>query len=293
MQTNEPIAWRYRRELSPAPDAIWSDWSYLDGVDKILLPRVGDDGSDDMGVPHEIEPLYLAAPLPASPTPELNPDTARLEHVEAWLDDFQWVEVGDLAGRHVRMDWFAGDGGGHWFTQARTFREAIDQSLHGSGAEAHQLPPTITAPKSAPASPTAPPNVREAMIAADLKAPLCAKCEADDIYERSPESCAECAANRIDAILSLPASAPASTQVVNEAAQRVAVCKMLGRLPEAVGGDAADDALRIDARSRASTDFAEAVWGVLDAFNLKAKRNANGFLEFWDGSLPASAEQPK
>lgn len=148
-----------------------------------------------------------AAPLPASPTPELNPDTARLEHVEAWLDYFQWVEVGDLAGRHVRMDWFAGDGGGHWFTQARTFREAIDQSLHGSGAEAHQLPPTITAPKSAPASPTAPPNVREAMIAADLKAPLCAKCEADDIYERSPESCAECAANRIDAILSLPASA--------------------------------------------------------------------------------------
>lgn len=73
MQTNEPIAWRYRCELSPAPDAIWSDWSYLDGVDKILLPRVGDDGSDDMGVPHEIEPLYLATP-PAPPA--LNIDDA-------------------------------------------------------------------------------------------------------------------------------------------------------------------------------------------------------------------------
>lgn len=100
-------------------------------------------------------------------------------------------------------------------------------------------------------------------------------------------------ANGTRLIDSLPASAPASTQAVNEAAGRVAVCKMLGRLPEAVGGDAADDALRIDGHARASTDFAEAVWGVLDAFNLKAKRNANGFLEFWDGSLPASAEHPK
>lgn len=56
-------------------------------------------------------------------------DTKRLDHVEEWLDDFAFVERGDIQ-RHVRCDWFAGDGGDHWFTEGKTFREAVDKSLN-------------------------------------------------------------------------------------------------------------------------------------------------------------------
>ena len=62
----------------------------------------------------------LSAPPPGAP------DTERLDFIEEWLDAFEWIEIGDPAGKHVRCDWFVGDGGGHWFTVAKTFREAVD-----------------------------------------------------------------------------------------------------------------------------------------------------------------------
>jgi len=34
-------------------------------------------------------------------------------------------------------------------------------------------------------------------VNADLRAPMCVRCEDMDIYDRSPESCPECAANRL------------------------------------------------------------------------------------------------
>ncbi len=59
-------------------------------------------------------------------------DAKILDFMDAWLDDFAFVEVGDLAGRHVRCDWFAGDGGGHQFTQGKTFREATELAMQGT-----------------------------------------------------------------------------------------------------------------------------------------------------------------
>ncbi len=74
------------------------------------------------------------APL-GQPTPE---DTKRLDHLEAWLDGFEWVHLPTQIEPEVRCDWFAGDGSGHWFTQGKTFREAIDKSLnHEATQESH------------------------------------------------------------------------------------------------------------------------------------------------------------
>ena len=71
----------------------------------------------------------------AQPTPE---DTKRLDHLEAWLDGFEFVHLPTQIEPEVRCDWFAGDGSGHWFTQGKTFREAIDKSLnHEATQESH------------------------------------------------------------------------------------------------------------------------------------------------------------
>ena len=75
------------------------------------------------------------APSLDQPTPE---DTKRLDHLEAWLDGFEWVHLPTQIEPEVRCDWFAGDGSGHWFTQGKTFREAIDKSLnHEATQESH------------------------------------------------------------------------------------------------------------------------------------------------------------
>ena len=88
-----------------------------------------------------------------------------------------------------------------------------------------------------------------------------------------------------------PSLLPARLYPTPELAQerRIAVCKMLSRLPEAVGSDEADECLRIDRHARAGTDFAEAVWGVLDAFSLKVRRNAEGFLDFMEAAAVVEA----
>jgi hypothetical protein len=76
----------------------------------------------------------VPSPL-AQPTPE---ETRRLDHLEAWLDGFEWVHLPTQIEPEVRCDWFAGDGSGHWFTQGKTFREAIDKSLnHEATQESH------------------------------------------------------------------------------------------------------------------------------------------------------------
>ena len=59
-----------------------------------------------------------------------SPDTKRLQHLEDWLDGFEFVHLPTQIEPEVRCDWFAGDGSGHWFTQGKTFREAIDKSLN-------------------------------------------------------------------------------------------------------------------------------------------------------------------
>jgi hypothetical protein len=82
----------------------------------------------------DIAERLLLAPH-AQPTP---PDTKRLDHLEAWLDDFEFVHLPTQIEPEVRCDWFAGDGSGHWFTQGKTFREAIDKSLnHEATQESH------------------------------------------------------------------------------------------------------------------------------------------------------------
>jgi len=48
----------------------------------------------------------------------------------------------------------------------------------------------------------------EAAIQADLLAPLCIQCEAMDVYDRSPESCAGCAAIRVAAVLATAPQGP-------------------------------------------------------------------------------------
>lgn len=45
------------------------------------------------------------------------------------------------------------------------------------------------------------PEQIEVAIDADLSAGLCQKCQNDDIYERSPEACRECARLRVTAVL--------------------------------------------------------------------------------------------
>lgn len=76
-----------------------------------------------------ISPMPPPRELAAAVSVEKGADTKRMEHIEDWLDGFEFVERGDIQ-RHVRLDWFAGDGGGHWFTEGKTFREAIDKSLN-------------------------------------------------------------------------------------------------------------------------------------------------------------------
>ena len=69
---------------------------------------------------------WAAAVVEAVPSP----DTKRLQHLEDWLDGFEFVHLPTQIEPEVRCDWFAGDGSGHWFTQGKTFREAIDKSLN-------------------------------------------------------------------------------------------------------------------------------------------------------------------
>ena len=72
-----------------------------------------------------------AGPVEAVPSP----DTKRLQHLEDWLDGFEFVHLPTQIEPEVRCDWFAGDGSGHWFTQGKTFREAIDKSLNHEATE--------------------------------------------------------------------------------------------------------------------------------------------------------------
>lgn len=57
-----------------------------------------------------------------------------------------------------------------------------------------------------------PESVEERMIAADLKAPYCSTCADMDVYDRSPETCHECARIRLraalTALLPLPETTP-------------------------------------------------------------------------------------
>src|SRR6478736_5008611 len=63
--------------------------------------------------------------------------------------------------------------------------------------------------------------VVEAAVDADRGAPLCAKCDVDDIYQRSPENCIECARLRIRAALPLLlAPEVAKREAVRDAVRR-------------------------------------------------------------------------
>ena len=52
-----------------------------------------------------------------------------------------------------------------------------------------------------------PEGLVERCVEADRRSDYCAKCADDDIYERSPENCPECAANRVRAVLAVAAPA--------------------------------------------------------------------------------------
>ena len=58
-------------------------------------------------------------------------DSERMDFVEEFCDDVTFKKK--LHGGEYRtvvvLDWFAGDGGGHWFTEGTTWREATDKAI--------------------------------------------------------------------------------------------------------------------------------------------------------------------
>lgn len=74
-------------------------------------------------------------------------DSARVDLVEAYLDDLKFVPRLSHTKPTVRLSWFVGDGSEYLTTAGSTFREAIDS------ADAVLNPPRVSTPSPAPETP--------------------------------------------------------------------------------------------------------------------------------------------